>query len=158
MRWWSKEEYCKETQPLPSSSTFVLTYWWEHWIHRSTENSDTSGAASRVGDTPPGYNTPMTRRSYPTVKKAHKLCWTYSLPGVTGPVWFSVLISAALSAWPKEQHFQTNSSWLIFEGKQVPCVAIGEDFCYLGKLYHFEINANDFMVPKNSSPINSNHC
>ena len=37
-----------------------------------------------------------------------------------------------------------NTKPLIFsEEKQVPCVAIGEDFCYLGKLYNFEINASN---------------
>ena len=80
----------------------ALTDWWGRWIHRSTQISGTSGAASRVGDTPLGYNQPTTRRLYPAVKKVCKLCWIYFLAGVTGRVWFSNLINAALSAWPRE--------------------------------------------------------
>ena len=39
--------------------------------------------------------------------------------------------------------FKQTLPGLFSEGKQVPCVAIGEDFCYLGKLYNFEINASN---------------
>ena len=92
---------------------------------------------------PPGYNTQMTRPSYPAAKKVHKLCLNLF---VAWCHWSDMVLRldkcSSFGLVKRSNVFKQTFPGLFVEGKQVPSVAQGEDFCYLGKLYNFEINAS----------------